>query len=238
MSTIKVEDIAHVRFSAPDLEAMKAFLLDFGLTPIAHSDGELYARGAGARPFVHATSLGEPGFRGVGFQAKSLADLERLAAAQGAAVEPMHAPGGGHVVRLADPDGNSVEVVAGQSSVAPLLLPMEQPHNNARKKDRLSAPLRLQGGPAHVVRLGHAVLEVKDFRASEAWYKSHFGFITSDEIEIAPGIAIGAFFRCDRGDAPTDHHTLFLVQLPSAPRFNHAAFEVVDYDDLCAATRI
>lgn len=239
MSGIKVEDIAYVRFGAPDLEAMKAFLLDFGLAPIAQSDRELYARGAGASPFAHATSLGEPGFRGVGFRAESLADLERLAAAEGAAVEPLHAPGGGHVVRLSDPDGNSVEVVAGQASVAPLPLATDQAHNSAREKGRVRVPLRLQGGPAHVVRLGHAVFEVKDFRVSEAWYKARFGFITSDEIEVAPGVAVGAFLRCDRGDTPTDHHTLFLVQSPNAPRFNHAAFEVVDHDDLmCGHTHL
>ena len=46
------------------------------------------------------------------------------------------------------------------------------------------------------------------------------------------GMAIGAFMRCDRGDTLTDHHTLFLLQSPGAPRFNHAAFEVADFDDL------
>lgn len=232
MSTIRIEDIAHVRFSAPDLETMKAFLLDFGLEPLVHSDGQLYARGTGAQPFVHATSMGEPGFRGVGFRAESLADLEKLAAADGAAVEPLDAPGGGHVVRLTDPDGYCVEIVAGQSSATPLPMPANQAHNDARQKARVRAPLKLQSGPAHIVRLGHAVLEVTDFRASEAWYKSRFGFITSDEIQLAPGLAIGAFLRCDCGDTPTDHHTLFLLQSPNAPRFNHAAFEVVDQDDL------
>ena len=67
---------------------------------------------------------------------------------------------------------------------------------------------------------------------SEAWYKSRFGLITSDEIEVAPGVAIGAFLRCDRGDIPTDHHTLFLLQSPDAPKFMHAAFEVANLDDL------
>jgi catechol-2,3-dioxygenase len=75
-------------------------------------------------------------------------------------------------------------------------------------------------------------LEVRDFRASEQWYKARFGFITSDEIEMAPGMALGAFMRCDRGDALTDHHTLFLLQTPTAPGFNHAAFEVASLDDL------
>lgn len=65
-------------------------------------------------------------------------------------------------------------------------------------------------------------------------YKSLFGFITSDEIQVAPDVAMGAFLRCDRGDTPTDHHTLFLAQLPTGPGFNHAAFEVRDIEDLLA----
>lgn len=231
MSTIKIEDIAHVRFSAPDLDAMETFLTEFGLAPFRANDA-LYARGAGVQPFVHATSLGEPAFQAVGFRAENVADLERLAAAEGVSVEPLDAPGGGSIVRLRDPDGFLVEVVAGQRGAAPLPLPADGVHNDASAKPRLRAPLRLSEGPAHVARLGHAVLEVKDFRASEAWYKERFGFITSDEIEAAPGFAIGAFMRCDRGETPTDHHTLFLLQAPSAPRFNHAAFEVANFDDL------
>lgn len=239
MSTIRIEDIAHVRFTAPNLDAMKTFLGEFGLTTVASDDGVLYARGAGSQPFVHATALGAPGFVALGLRAESVADLERLAAEEGVAVTPLTTPGGGFVVTLTDPDGYCVEVVAGQEKAAPLTLPGGADHNDAREKPRLRATLRVDAGPAHVVRLGHAVLEVKDFRASEAWYKARFGFITSDEIEAAPGFAIGAFMRCDRGDTPTDHHTLFLLQAPTAPRFNHAAFEVADFDDLmCGHTHL
>ncbi|MFT3723255.1 MAG: VOC family protein [Hyphomonadaceae bacterium] len=232
MSVIKVEDIAHVRFGAPDIDAMKAFLLDFGLSPIEGAGETLYARGAGQSPFLHATSTGEPGFRALGLRASSLADLEKLAASEGAEVRASDAPGGGYVVALHDPDGFRVEVVAGQAAAMPLGLPANPPHNDIYAQSRIREPLRLATGASTVVRLGHAVLEVRDFRASEAWYKSRFGFITSDEIEAEPGFAIGAFMRCDRGDSPTDHHTLFLLQAPTAPRFNHAAFEVASFDDL------
>lgn len=239
MSTIRIEDIAHVRFTAPDLEAMKAFLSEFGLHPFMSDDGVLYARGAGPHPFIHATAIGAPDFAALGLRAESVADLERLAAAEGVAVKPLTTPGAGFVVTLTDPDGYCVEVVAGQAKTPPLTLPGASEHNDAREKPRLRSTLRVTAGPAHVVRLGHAVLEVKDFRASEAWYKARFGFITSDEIEAVPGFAIGAFMRCDRGDTPTDHHTLFLLQAPTAPRFNHAAFEVADFDDLmCGHTHL
>lgn len=233
MSTIKIEDIAFVRFQAPDLTQMRGFLEDFGLS-VAEHDGRLFARGSGSSPFLHATELGEPGFAGLGLRAASLDDLEILANAEGAAVKPLEAPGGGHVVTLADPDGRRVEVVAGQTPVTHLPLPEREAWNTAAARPRERQTKRVAAGPAHVVRLGHCVLNVADFRACERWYKDRFGFITSDEIALTPEFSVGAFMRCDRGATPTDHHTLFLVQSPKGPGFNHAAFEVADFDDLMA----
>lgn len=231
MPLIKIEDVAHVRFAAPDLAAMQSFLEDFGLA-CTTVDGRLYGRGSDGRPFLHVTEPGEPAFRGLGLLAASVADLETLAAAEGVAVAALDAPGGGHVVRLTDPDGNLVEVVAGQANAAASAPPAEAPRNSAHGRPRACTPIRLAAGPAHVVRLGHCVLNVADFRTSERWYKDRFGFLTSDEIEAGPGFALGAFMRCDRGDRPTDHHTLFLAQLPQPPGFLHAAFEVAGLDDL------
>ena len=229
---IKIEDVSHVRFAAPDLEEMSRFLIAFGLTPSLGADQVLYARGAGPSPVLHMTEKGEARFIALGFRAESLEDLRALAAAEGVPVETLSWPGGGQVVRLTDPDGQMVEVVAGQTPVDPLPLPPEPVRNSARARTRASAPIRLTPGPSTVLRLGHVVLEVSDFRRSEAWYKERFGFVTSDEIEAAPGMAIGAFLRCDRGETPTDHHTLFLLQSPRAPALNHAAFEVSHFDDL------
>ena len=115
---------------------------------------------------------------------------------------------------------------------APQSPPEEPARNSATQKNRHRKTIRLTPGPSHVQRLGHCVLNVSDFRASERWYKERFGFITSDEIEASAGVAMGAFMRCDRGDQPTDHHTLFLAQLPRKLGFMHAAFEVAGFDDL------
>ena len=231
MSLIRVEDIAHVRYGAPDLAAMRAFLQDFGLACF-EADGRLYARGNDGRPFVHVTEPGEPGFRALGFRAASITDLEVLAAAEGLPVEELNEPGGGKVVRLTDPDGFRIEVVAGQAS-QPAASPFaDAPRNTVNARTRLRELVRLDPGPAHVRRIGHAVLNVTDFRASEQWYKHRLGFLTSDEIEAAPGMALGAFMRCDRGERPADHHTLFLAQLPQPPGILHAAFEVANLDDL------
>jgi catechol 2,3-dioxygenase-like lactoylglutathione lyase family enzyme len=232
MSIIKIEDIAFVRFAAPDLNEMRLFLTQFGLACFDVTDGRLYAKGLDGAPFVHITERGDPAFLGLGLRAGCLADLELLATVEGVSVEDFAAPGGGKVVRLTDPDGVSVEVVAGQTMELPQQLDADMPRNDAASRPRQRRSVRLAAGPAHVIRLGHCVLNVGDFRSSESWYKQRFGFITSDEIEARPGTAMGAFMRCDRGDVPTDHHTLFLAQLPSGKGFNHAAFEVAGFDDL------
>jgi catechol 2,3-dioxygenase-like lactoylglutathione lyase family enzyme len=234
MSGIKIADIAYVRFNAPDLDAMETFLSEFGLTRAARAGETLYMRGTGPSPFLHVTHRGEAGFAGLGFAAESVADLEALAAEEGVPVTRSDAPGGGLLVQLADPDGFRVDVVAGQTPVPAAPLPAREATNDGRATPRTNTLKRVAPGPAHVLRLGHAVLNVTDFRRSEAWYKSRFGFLTSDEIAI-DGLpdSVGAFMRCDRGEAPTDHHTLFLVGAGS-PKFNHAAFEVADFDDLMA----
>ena len=231
MPVIKVDDIAHVRFAAPDLAVMRSFLDDFGMEPF-EARGRLYGKGSDGRPFLHVTEPGPARFLGVGLRAETLADLETLAASQGVAVEDFEEPGGGKVVRLTDPDGYGVEVVAGQSK-SKMSLPRPDPkRNTAAVKPRLRATIRLDPAPAHVRRIGHAVLKVTDFRRSEAWYKDRFGFLTSDEVEADEGVPLGAFMRCDRGDRPADHHTLFLAQLPGPLGLLHAAFEVANLDDL------
>jgi catechol 2,3-dioxygenase-like lactoylglutathione lyase family enzyme len=200
---------------------------------IAAADARrIVSRGAGPSPVLHIAELGEPAFAGLGFRAASIEDLERLARSEGVPVEPFDAPGGGRRIVLSDPDGHQVEVVAGQTPAEPLPLPQREPCNYGHDRSRPRQAKRLAAGPAHVLRLGHVVLNVSNFRASEAWYKERFGFITSDEIALSPAFSIGAFMRCDRGETLTDHHTLFLLQNPKGPGFNHAAFEVADLDDL------
>jgi len=237
MSVTKAVDVAFVRFRAPDLERMRRFLRDFGMleaVPSWSGETALYMRGGRGGPYVHVTERGEPGFVSFGIWLADVDDLRRLAEHEGAAIEPLDAPGGGFRVRLTDPDGFIVEAVAGQE-MAPLIeSPVSAPWNNIGERQRVAAFRRVPSGSSHVQRLGHVVLAVRDFRTSERWYKERFGLLTSDEIQPEPGIGVGAFLRCDRGDDPCDHHTIFLLQRPDAPVFMHAAFEVRDLDDLMA----
>jgi catechol 2,3-dioxygenase-like lactoylglutathione lyase family enzyme len=232
MSIIKIVDVEYVRFRAPDLAVMEGFLEDFGLTKVEGDGKRLFMRGRDSAPFLHATELGEPGFAAVGFKAENRGALERLAREEGAKVEALDTPGGGFVVALKDPDGFRVEVVAEQKPAQQFKFEDREPWNIATRRDRLRRTKRVGAGSSSVLRLGHCVLAVSNFRNSERWYKDRFGFITSDEIAVSPEMSLGAFLRCDRGEQPTDHHTLFLLQSPKGVGFNHAAFEVRDFDDL------
>ena len=59
---IKVRDVAFPRLSAPDLDVMEAFLLDFGLVRAERTADALYMRGLGPDRHVHVVHKGEPGF--------------------------------------------------------------------------------------------------------------------------------------------------------------------------------
>ncbi|HKJ24318.1 MAG TPA: VOC family protein [Myxococcota bacterium] len=232
---IKVRDIAWVRFGAPDLDRMQQFLEDFGLVVTVREASRLFARGTDPEPYCHVTELGEPGFRGVAFEAASADDLAAAAKLEGASpVEKIDAPGGGQCVRFTDPDGFEVEVVHGREPLEPLTVLGASPWNRGSDRARRGALQRVPRGAARVKRLGHAVLRVGDYATSNAWYCSRFGFLASDHAHLGdPTQVLATFLRCDRGEEYVDHHTLLCVGA-GQPAFDHAAFEVEDFDAVMA----
>ena len=235
---IKVPDLAYVRFRAPDLDRAEAFLTDFGLVRSARTDTALYMRGTDPWHHVHVTELGDPGFVGAGFRAASAADLAAIAKAPEAGpVEPTGEPGGGHRVRLRDPNGIRIDVVHGIEAVAPLPLPPPRRFNTVAGRERLGVRQTVGRGPAHVKRLGHFVLLVNDFRETEKFYHERFGLLNSDEIYAGErDQVLAAFMRCDRGPEFVDHHTFFAIGVGQV-QLNHVSFEVQDLDDLMAGSQ-
>ena len=73
---IKVKDVLYARFSAPDLDVMEAYLLDFGLVRTARDDNALYMRASDGEHHVHITELGAPAFMGFAFEAATVEDLQ------------------------------------------------------------------------------------------------------------------------------------------------------------------
>jgi catechol 2,3-dioxygenase-like lactoylglutathione lyase family enzyme len=108
------------------------------------------------------------------------------------------------------------------------------PLNRGSDRVRKGELQRVDAGPSSVKRLGHVVVRVSDFEQSREWYASRFGFVASDEVYLGePQNIITAFLRCDLGETYTDHHSFLCVGV-GEPGFDHAAFEVEDFDTLMA----
>jgi catechol 2,3-dioxygenase-like lactoylglutathione lyase family enzyme len=231
-------DIAHVSYQVTDLDAMEAFLADFGLVRAARTPDALYMRGASDAPYLHVSRRGaENAFLGVAFRVGARADLEALAVLPGSSgIEHIDAPGGGHRVVMTMADGHRVEAVHGIAPAPALPVRGPNPFNAATAKQRTNAPLRPRREPGRVLRLGHCVLKVRDHDAAVRWLGERLGLLASDHLCV-PGDetrVIGTFLRCDRGEAFVDHHSLFVVQSDS-PGVHHSSFEMQDLDAVMGA---
>jgi len=232
MSGIKIKDIHHPRFQAPDLDEAQKFLEEFGMVLAERTSDRLYMRGTDTAPYLHVTELGEAAFLGLAFEADSAEDLATLAAEEGAPVEDIDAPGGGQRVRLKDPNGFDVDVVHGIAPSGPLDVVLAEPLNTGSLRVREGDVKRVPGGPSQVKRMGHAVLKVADYAMTLKWLQDRFGMIQSDDVVVGPDeVVVASFLRCDRGEDYTDHHTLLTLGT-GEPDFDHVAYEVEGLDDL------
>jgi len=229
--TAKASALAHLVFERPDLDRAEDFLTDFGLALAKRTHDAVYLRGAAPSPYCYRLHRApKPRFVGAGFLVDSREELERLARIDGAsAIEPSEHPGGGDRVLLRDPSGFVVEVLHGRTPVAAIPTRAPIAFNLGRERTRINDTQRPPFEPPDVVGLGHYVLEVVDFQATCAWYTQHLGLVPSDVQVLPDGSPAVVFMRLDRGDTPTDHHTMALAQ-GFMPKFSHAAFELVDAD--------
>jgi catechol 2,3-dioxygenase-like lactoylglutathione lyase family enzyme len=237
---IAIEDIAFVRYAAPDLELMERFLVDFGMHRAVRTEAALYMRGYNGAHHVHITERSATAATlGFGLRARGAEDLQKLAAELGTSVEDSPEPGGGRRVRLKDPAGFSVEVIHGQQFAAPIAHREPIAFNSCRGRQRRGRFVRLRTAPAHVVRLGHVFLQSTEFRASVDFYTRLLGFKVSDTYFAGtPDNTIAAFLHCGLGERWTDHHTIGLALAQDGRnRFDHSAYEAIDLDDVIQGGR-
>lgn len=228
---LRAIDTAYVMFQVPDLQRQKSFLEDFGMVEARESEEVLYMRGYGTNPFIYEAHKGnEPRFLGAGFLVESAEELGRASSEAGVPIENITGPGGGQRVRLRDPDGFFVDLVYGREQVAALETRRESlPVNLPDQKNRINRGQRTPLAPSAVERFGHYVLMVSDFESSWKWYRKYLGLLPTDVLCTGKGTPALAFSRLDRGDMPSDHHTVVLAAGPEAG-YMHSAYETLDQD--------
>lgn len=215
---------AYARLSAPDLGAMRAFLEDFGLV-LVHQDGDrLYMRGSGDAPVIHVTERGPSGVIGFGYAVDDEATLQAFVDAGDAhAIETVDEPGGGRRVRLFEPNGFAIELVAGRTLVEPLA---------PRDAIRGPAAPSIRQGPSRVRRFAHCAIATPKPEETLAWFQTKLGIVPTDELYVGdPANMLGQFNRIEHGEATQDHHVLFAFRGPSAG-IHHISFEVEQPDDI------
>ncbi|MDP1965829.1 MAG: glyoxalase, partial [Reyranella sp.] len=183
MVAIKVAEFAFPRMEAPDLDEMEEFLTHFGLVRAERTPDALYMRGTDGHHHLHAVHKGGTKFIGFAYHAADEDDLQRLAKLPGASgIETLDEPGGGKRVRLTEPNGYQIEVIAGQERVAPVKVARDE-LNSAREPVRRAGKLmRLGKSPTSVQRIGHGVLSTPKVKETVAWFRETLGMIRSDDV--------------------------------------------------------
>ena len=234
---IKVADLAWLEFEKPDLDRAETFARAFGFGVVHRTSDELQLRGTDAgAPCVLIRRGQRTRFRGVAFKAQDEIDVLRLAGKTNAPTRALPESLGGVAVEFTDPGGTPVKVVAGMHDLPEL--PSQPPHvfNFGHDLQRTNTTQRPPRAPASIQRLGHVVLQSSKYIESLNWYLDHFGLIVSDFLYYPGQRHRGptmSFIRCDRGSAPSDHHTLAMALGP-ADRYVHSAYQVSDLDALAA----
>lgn len=229
---VKARDVAHVRFSRKNLDQAIKFFADFGLRVGQRTDQVAYFHAeAGFGPAMIVRQGKTDAFDGLALYVGSVDDLHKLAALPGSSgIEPAESWPEGQQVRLTDPAGNEVRALTGPEPDTPAVrdvIKINAMTERERVNDMQRPPLR----PSTILRLGHCVLTSLEFRQTAQWYMAAFGLVPSDIQTMPDGDAALAFMRCDKGDEPADHHTIVVVH-NVVNGFSHAAFEVIDMDDI------
>ncbi|KAF1813349.1 Glyoxalase/Bleomycin resistance protein/Dihydroxybiphenyl dioxygenase [Eremomyces bilateralis CBS 781.70] len=243
---IRVVRLSHVHYKHPDLAKAVKFFGDFGLVTEDERDGRTFLRGYGAQPFVHLAEQSpdeKRHFAGGYWVVDSEAELEKAASLPGASsIQNLDAPGGGRVVTVPDPNGNTVGFVYGQTLRSPdvdvgALERKDSGHasNTAVEKPRKGAVRRFLPGASPVHKLGHYgyVVPQNKFEESFSWYTTTINLKPTDAVfDPVSNKDDTVFMHIDLGSQYADHHSFFLAASKQAPHahVHHSSYEVNDFD--------
>lgn len=233
---VRLVKAAHMRYQHPDIPTITKFLKDFGMHIAKETDDKLWFKGYGDDQYVYYCQKGpEKKFLGGTFEVESYEELEKAAKIPGAGqIEEMKdAPGGGYLLTVYDPEGFPINLMYGQERATRGDLPEKIISNFEMEKNRVRKFNRFTPGPAAVHKLGHYGYSVQKFDEQTEFYTHNFNLVPTDFIYIpvegGEKKDVAVFMHVDRGETPTDHHTLFMATAPTT-HVHHASFEVHDFD--------
>ncbi|MEO0602460.1 MAG: VOC family protein [Myxococcota bacterium] len=225
---VKATRLAYVVLERPSLDRAAAWLDDFGLDRLSgDADHAWFGNAARGSAFYLVRRTRRPAFSGFAVTVAHRDDLQRLvdaglAEAIGEDLTAERRP----CVQLRDPSGFEVHVVV--QPTADEATSATPPRNLPGQIERVDTPVRDVRAP-RVARLGHVVLETLAFHDVVDWYRRTLGLLVSDYQHLPDGRPVVAFCRFDRGDTPTDHHSIAIGQGFHAG-LEHLSFELDDVD--------
>jgi len=206
---VNVIKLAHVGFRAKDLSHQAEFYNDrWGLERIDEHGGELFFRADGPDHHVLTLHSAEmPGLHHIAFEVASPDDIDRAA-------DELSARG----LQVTLPPSRGVE-----PGVAKLLRFCDPEGNQVELIAGVDTVHDPYGNrDVKPVGLNHVVLEASDRVALESFYRDQLGFQLTDQLAD-----FMTFFRCN-----ANHHSLAFIRTPSGePGFNHAAFEIRNWEE-------
>ena len=239
---MKLAGMLYARFEVTDLGQTEAFAQDFGLVTVERTEKQLVMRTRGSDLFSYVAHLADaPRFCGFALRVESAADLDEAVALFGATDRrTLGTPGGGDAVTLTEPDGIHIDLVHWITAreADPVPTPDLSSNSPAERIRHGESQYRRDLGPAHLFRLGHIGLFVRDFATSAEWYSRVLGMIGSDIYHLPhdPSHNIVGFMRLNRGDEWVDHHTVALMQRETVD-CHHISFEAQDFEAQFVAHR-
>ena len=206
---VTVTKLAHVGFRAKNLSNQAEFYNDrWGLERVEAHGGELFFRADGPDHHVLTLHAAEtPGLHHFAFEVASTDELDRATDELAACGLPIVTP---PTAGLEPGVKKAMRFCDPEGNLVELVAGVDtikEPYGNRDVKP---------------VGLNHIVLEAKDRVALESFYRDTLGFKLTDQLAD-----FMTFFRCN-----ANHHSLaFIGARDGMPGFNHAAFEIRNWEE-------
>ncbi|MDA0654445.1 MAG: VOC family protein [Proteobacteria bacterium] len=227
MSITRVESLV---YGVADLAAGIRYYENWGLKAAERGDnGAVFATPAGQT--IHLRPIDDPSLpaapdgdrstvRQTVWGVDSADDLEKIGAEMSSDRDVARAADG--TLSTVDESGFSIGFALSQ----PAIVKVEPPRVNLNENGQRLNQTVQDVPQARPLRLGHVVFYIPRDGADRAvsFYIDRLGFRLSDST-----VGRGDFMRCA---GSRDHHNLFLLQSDNGAAFNHAAFEVRDFDEI------